>query len=66
MYIFNIGKEQFVKEKLALALYQHLDEEIIMDLDDYTHDFFEILSAINNLGIFLNGKMNLKKDPHKN
>ena len=44
------GKDLFKQEKIALALYQNLDSHLILDLDDYAEDFFNLLSFVNDIG----------------
>ena len=47
-----------MEEKLALNIYQSLDEKVLEILDEYAEDFFTNLSDLNELGkwIFLNNK----------
>ena len=45
----DLGKELFKEEKIALKLYEKLDGEFILSLDDYVEDFFNVLSLINDI-----------------
>jgi ACT domain-containing protein len=41
----------FKEEKFALKLYEKIDGEFILNLDDYAEDFFNVLSLINDIGM---------------
>ena len=46
----KIGKEQFKQEKVALNLYEKVDEELVLNLDEHAEDFFNVLSIVNEIG----------------
>ena len=39
-----------MQEKVALKLFELLDEELLLGLDEYAEDFFQVLSIITELG----------------
>ena len=44
------GKDLFKQEKMALTLYENLDSDLILNLEDYAEDFFNLLTFVNDIG----------------
>jgi hypothetical protein len=44
------GKDLFKQEKMALTLYEKLDNDLILNLNDYAEDFFNLLTFVNDIG----------------
>jgi hypothetical protein len=61
------GRKQFVREQVALRLYESLDKQIILELDSYTEDFFSLLTLISELGkCLVNMLFNERLGPNNN
>ncbi len=43
-------KKQFTEQKIALALYEFIDHEVYLNLNEYSEDFFEILTLVGEQG----------------
>lgn len=48
------GKKKFSEEKLALKIYETLDERFLDELEkEYFEEFFDFLATINEIGLYL-------------